>query len=90
VPDDEASFWGSHNQAELDVLIFGRGRRAGFEVKFTDAPRATRSQRIAIETLGLDSVTLVVPGDADYPLADRVRVLGVSRVSAAAISSPRP
>ena len=86
VSDDEAFFWGIHNQAELDLLIFGRGRRSGFEVKYTDAPRATRSQRIAIETLGLDSVTLVVPGAADYPLADRVRVLGLSRVSAAALT----
>jgi hypothetical protein len=85
VPDDEAFFWGIHNQAELDLLVFGKGRRVGFEVKYTDAPRATRSQRIAIDTLGLDSVTLVVPGDADYPLADRVRVLGLSRVSAAAV-----
>ena len=48
-------------------------------------PRATRSQRIAIETLVLDSVSLVVPGDADYPLAVRVPVLGLSRVSTAAV-----
>jgi hypothetical protein len=35
-----------------------------------------------MDMLGLESITLVVPGDADYPLADRVRVLGLSRIPA--------
>jgi predicted AAA+ superfamily ATPase len=82
VHDEEAFFWGIHNQAELDLLVFGKGGRLGFEVKYTDAPRATRSQHAAMDTLGLESITLVVPGDADYPLADRVRVLGLSRIPA--------
>jgi hypothetical protein len=65
--------------------MFGKGGRRGFEVKYTDTPRTTRSQRIAMEILNLDSITVVVPGDADYPLGDRVRVLGLSRVPAAAL-----
>ena len=81
VPDEEAFFWGIHNQAELDLLVFGKGRRLGFEVKYTDTPRPTRSQHVALETLGLESITVVVPGDADYPLTERVRVLGLSRAS---------
>ena len=85
VEDEEAFFWGIHNQAELDLLVFGKGGRLGFEVKYTDAPRTTRSQRIAMEVLNLDSITVVVPGDADYPLDDRVRVLGLGRVSAAGL-----
>lgn len=83
VTDEEVFFWGIHNQAELDLLMFGKAGRRGFEVKYTDTPRATRSQRVAMETLGLDSITIVVPGDADYPLDDRVRVLGLGRVAAA-------
>jgi len=79
--DEEVFFWGIHNQAELDLLVFGKGGRRGFEVKYTDAPRATRSQRIAMEVLGLDSITVVVPGDADYPLDDRVRVVGLGRMA---------
>ena len=65
--------------------MFGKGGRLGLEVKYTDAPRATRSQHAAMDTLGLDSITLVVPGDADYPLADRVRVLGLSRMPAGSL-----
>jgi predicted AAA+ superfamily ATPase len=90
VSDEEVFFWGIHNQAELDLLVFGKGRRLGFEVKYTDTPRPTRSQHVAMETLGLDSITVVVPGDADYPLAERVRALGLSRVSSvSAAASPR-
>jgi hypothetical protein len=86
VADEEVFFWGIHNQAELDLLMFGKGGRRGFEVKYTDTPRITRSQRIAREVLNLDSITVVVPGDADYPLDDRVRVLGLGRVSEATLA----
>ena len=65
--------------------MFGKGGRLGFEVKYTDTPRATRPQHAAIDTLGLESITLVAPGDADCPLADRVRVLGLSRIPAAGL-----
>src|SRR5512139_2734726 len=35
---EEVFFWGVHNQAELDLLVFSRGRRIGYEVKYSDAP----------------------------------------------------
>lgn len=85
VTDEEVFFWGIHNQAELDLLMFGKGGRRGFEVKYTDAPRSTRSQRIAMEVLNLDSITVVVPGDADYPLDDRVGVQGLGRLFATSL-----
>jgi predicted AAA+ superfamily ATPase len=78
--EEEAYFWGVHNQAELDLLLFVGGARLGFEVKYTDAPRRTASQRLAIELLGLDSLTIVVPGGAAYPLDEKVRVRGLARV----------
>jgi hypothetical protein len=43
----------------------------------TDAPKATASQRLALDLLRLDSLTVVVPGDAAYPLAERVEVVGL-------------
>jgi len=56
---DEAYFWATHNGAELDLLLFKRGRRIGIECKRADAPRLefkitgvkgnrhkTRSQRV--------------------------------------------
>lgn len=80
VPEEEAYFWGVHNQAELDLLLFRGGKRLGFEIKYTDAPRVTSSQRMALEQLNLDSLTIVCPGDADYPLDEKIQVRGLARV----------
>jgi predicted AAA+ superfamily ATPase len=77
--DDEAYCWGVHNQAELDLLIVRRGTRLGYEVKYTDVPSVGRSQRTAMETLRLDAITIVVPGTAEYPLADGITVRGLAR-----------
>lgn len=67
-----------HNQADLDLLIVRDGVRLGYDVKYTDRPATTRSQHLALEHLGLDHITLVNPGDANYPLTDRIRVEGLS------------
>jgi hypothetical protein len=53
-------------------------------VKYTDTPKIAGSQRQAIEQLGLDSLTIVVPGEADYSLEDRIHVLGLNRTVASA------
>ncbi len=82
--EEEVFFWGVHNQAELDLLLVRRGRREGFEVKYTDAPRVTASQRMALDVLRLDSLTIVVPGKAAYPLAERVEVRGLAWFAAGA------
>ena len=38
--DRDAYFWATPSGAELDLLVFVRGRRIGFEVKYADAPQA--------------------------------------------------
>jgi hypothetical protein len=38
VQPDEAYFWATHQGAELDLLLFKKGRRLGVEVKRMDAP----------------------------------------------------
>jgi hypothetical protein len=84
--EEEVFFWGVHNQAVLDLLVVRRGRREGYEVKFTDAPAVTASQRMAREVLRLDSLTIVVPGTAAYPLADGVEVRGLSRLACSGLA----
>ena len=39
---DNAFFWSTQAEAELDLLIFKEGKRLGFEFKYTDAPRTTK------------------------------------------------
>ena len=43
-----------------------------------DAPKVGGSQRAALGLLRLDSLTIVCPGNADYPLDDRVHVRGLA------------
>ncbi len=81
VGEEEAFFWGIHNQAELDLLLFLHGSRQGFEVKYTDAPKRTASQRQAIAQLGLETLTVVIPGDASFPLGEKVHVRGLARLA---------
>jgi predicted AAA+ superfamily ATPase len=74
---EETYFWATHNQAELDLLILKDGKRIGYEVKYTDAPRVTKSMRIAQEDLHLDELHVVFPGKERFPLDDRIDAVGL-------------
>lgn len=71
---EECYFWGTHQQAELDLLIIKNGKRLGFEIKYSAAPKLTKSMQIAQEDLGLDELTVVYPGDIEYPLTKDIQV----------------
>ncbi len=75
---EEVYFWRVHGQAELDLLITKDGRRLGFEFKYGDAPKLSRSMRQAFEILDLDELQVVYPGEQDYALADKITVRGLS------------
>ena len=75
---DDAYFWATHQGAELDLLLFKRGRRIGVECKRADAPVFTPSMRIAMEDLKLDELTVVYPGQKRYKLAKKVEVAPLS------------
>ena len=72
---DEAYFWATHQGAELDLLLFKRGRRIGVECKRMDAPTLTPSMRIAVQDLRLNELWIVYPGERRYPLAKNVEVV---------------
>lgn len=72
---DEVYFWGTHNGAELDLLLLKEGQRIGVECKRVDAPRLTPSMRIALDDLQLTRLVVLYPGGQTYPLADRIWVL---------------
>jgi len=80
---DEAYFWATHQGAELDLLLFKRGRRIGIECKRKDAPTLTPSMRIALQDLKLDRLLVVYPGDRSYTLADTVEVVPLGELVAA-------
>lgn len=73
-------FWSTYSGAELDLLIFKGDKRLGYEFKFADQPRLTKSMIIAKENLNLDSLTVVHPGDGNFPLAEEVRAIGLKEL----------
>ena len=73
-------FWGVHHQGDLGLLLVRNGKLHGFEVKYTDHPRVTASHRLALACLGLDRLEIICPGDASYPLDERIHVTGLDRV----------
>jgi predicted AAA+ superfamily ATPase len=72
---DEAYYWATYNRAELDLLLFKKGRRIGVECKRADAPTLTPSMRIALADLKLDHLYVAYPGTKAYKVARNVDVL---------------
>jgi len=75
--EGDAYFWATHSGVELDLLFFQAGKRLGFEFKFQDAPRATKSMHLSIEDLGLQKLYVIYPGRDSYPLDKRIQVMSI-------------
>ena len=71
----DAYFWGTHSGAELDLLLTRRGRRLGFEFKYADRPRTTKSMHVAREDLHLDHLYVVHPGVHRFALDDAITAI---------------
>jgi predicted AAA+ superfamily ATPase len=78
----DAYFWATPSGAELDLLVFVRGRRIGVEVKYADAPRMTTSMAIAQQDLKLDRLLVVYPGEASYALRPGIDVVAIRELDA--------
>ncbi len=74
---EECYFWGIHSQGELDLLILKNAKRLGFEFKYSDAPRLTSSMQLAQDTLRLDKLTVIYPGNSCYRLTTAIEVVGL-------------
>ena len=72
-----AFFWRSHSGAEVDLMV---ARGDGFEFKYADAPRATKSMGVALEDLHLEHLWVVYPGDLHYLLDERLSVAPVHQL----------
>lgn len=61
--------------AELDLVVEVDGKRIGYEIKLSSAPRPARGFWTACEDLGLDRACVIAPVREGYPLADNVEVI---------------
>jgi predicted AAA+ superfamily ATPase len=77
----EAYFWATHSGAELDLLLFHKGKRYGMEIKFSEAPVITRSMQTALHDLDLTHLWVVYPGTHAYQVERRISVLPLQEIS---------
>lgn len=81
VKSKDCYFWSTHNEAELDLLAFIDGKRFGFEFKYTDSPKTTKSMHIALDDLKLEHLYVIVPGKFSFPMTDRITVFGLESIA---------
>ena len=77
LPRTDAWFWGTQGGAELDLFVQPGGKRVGFELKFADAPKMTKSLASALKDLRLDSLIVVKPSGSNYQLSPEIKVLSL-------------
>ncbi len=79
--DRDAYFWATQGGAALDLMVTVRGKRLGFEFKYSDAPTMTRSLQVAYGDLGLKRAWIVYPGSKAYPVASWADVVPLAGIA---------
>ena len=77
----DAYFWATHGGAELDLLIVRGGRRYGFEFKFADTPATTKSMRVALADLKLETLFVVYAGDRNFRLDTKIEAVPLAKLA---------
>lgn len=72
ISSEECYFWSTQAKAELDLLIITQGKRIGFEFKYVDAPKITKSMLIAQEDLKLNHLIIIYPRDKSFRLKENI------------------
>ncbi|HTM06624.1 MAG TPA: ATP-binding protein [Patescibacteria group bacterium] len=80
IQSEECYFWATQSGAELDLFFIKDGKRLGFEFKYTDYPKITKSMHIALQDLALDHLYLVFPHHQTFPLAEKITALGLENL----------
>lgn len=77
----ESYFWATHSGAKIDLFFIQRGKRYGVEAKYSEVPQVTRSMENSLETLKLEHLWVVFPGDRSYPVHENISVCPLKRIS---------
>jgi predicted AAA+ superfamily ATPase len=73
-------FWATHAGGEIDLLTIQNGRKIGFEIKYNDAPKVTKSMLLAIDDLSLEQIYIIYPGEKDYVLHGKIQVIAARNI----------
>ena len=79
LPKAKAYYWRTQAGAELDLLLFLKGRRIGIEIKRADAPKMTPSMGSALDDLELHRLLVIYPGTVRYTLRPKVEVMSLAQ-----------
>ena len=79
--EEDSYFWATHAGAELDLLLIRKGKKWGFEFKFTETPEITKSMQVALRDLKLQKLWLVYPGLKNVSLSKKVELIGLDRLT---------
>lgn len=80
IQPSQAYFWATYSDTELDMFFILNGKRYGIEFKFNEAPQKSRSMLTAIESLKLDQLLIVYPGDTAWPVSDTISVCPLHQI----------
>jgi predicted AAA+ superfamily ATPase len=81
IRSEEVFYWRTSQGAELDLFVHHQGKRLGFEFKYADAPKRTRSMLEAINDLNLDHLYVIYPGMRTYSIDDKISILGIGEIT---------
>ena len=77
--EQDCFFWATPSGAEVDLLIAKGNHLKAYEFKYSSSPKLTPSMLSAIQTLGLDHLTVIIPGNITYRLHETVTVIGLEK-----------
>ncbi len=80
LPSTVFFFWATQAGAEVDLFWQQNGRNYAVEVKYSDAPRRTKSMSSAVEDLQLDKLWVIYPGSQAYDIDAVISVLPLEKV----------
>jgi len=76
----DAYFWATHAGAELDLLVFVKGKPIGFEIKRSVSPKVTPSMRVSISDLELDILFVIHAGDHEFQMDEKTFAIPKSKL----------
>jgi predicted AAA+ superfamily ATPase len=77
---EEFYFWQTHSGAEVDLFWQDHGKNYAIEVKYSSAPKLTKSMKSAFADLNLDHLWVIYPGDRSYPLHPSISTLPIQKI----------
>jgi hypothetical protein len=77
VQPQEAYFGAERSGASLDLLYFVHEKRFGIKAMFNEAPKVTRSLHQAVQTLGLEHLWILYPGERSHAVSEQISVVPI-------------